>query len=405
MIIEINGAGFVNKGAELMLATVCDRLRREIPGVRLAMPAHHGFDFEQRARYNLEMVVRPPGYSNSRTVKAMLQDGLLVGLANTPLSRMIGLVPVDEVGALIDISGYGFGDKWPAATTRRFARRASVLKQQGKPVIMLPQMLGPFTVTGQADAFRRLTQSVDLIYARDQESLKYAQVLDMGGVMRISPDITIPTRPVRTADVTEEYGCIVPNSRLLENNSYQDWGNRYMPRLETAARHLARRDLSVKIVQHEYHLGDSRVVDALQRSIGSDRCEVVRSTDPMVLKSVLGGAQIVVGSRFHALVSSLSMGTPAIALGWAHKYDALLQDFGLPELLDHAEHSNDHIQDLIDQVIDNRATLHRVVMENTTRLTGMIESMWDEVFTSLGRPLGQEQSESVHRVTHVNNIG
>ncbi|MFP4029827.1 MAG: polysaccharide pyruvyl transferase family protein [Candidatus Brocadiia bacterium] len=93
----------------------------------------------------------------------------------------------------------------------------------------------------------------------------------------------------------------------------QDWKDVYIPRLVWTAHHLQDRGLEVKIVQREYNEGDIKLVDTLAEEL--DGAEVVRDFDPRVLKGVLGEARIVVGSRFHSLVSTLSMGVPAIALG------------------------------------------------------------------------------------------
>jgi colanic acid/amylovoran biosynthesis protein len=61
--------------------------------------------------------------------------------------------------------------------------------------------------------------------------------------------------------------------------------------------------------------------------------EIVTETDPLILKRYLGTSLFVVGSRFHALVSALSQGIPVLAVGWSHKYEALLADYQQTEKL------------------------------------------------------------------------
>lgn len=382
MIIEITGAGFKNKGAHLMLETVCQRLREAKPDVRLCMPLHHDVYYRDRAKYAIELTLRKPEFG--RPTRRLAQDVICYMLGKSPLVHMVGLVPEHEIDGLIDISGYAFGDKWLVATTDRFTRRAASYKKRGKPVVMLPQMLGPFTKSGQAGAFQRLSRFVDLIYAREQESFEQAQPLVDQAVLRLAPDITIPTPSQSIPEQETGYACVVPNSRLCEQSHHQNWGDGYLPRLVVACRHLACRGLHIKIVQHEFHAADTRLVEALRQEIGSGACEVIQLSDPQILKGILGGAELVIGSRFHSLVSALSMSVPVIALGWAHKYDALLHDFGIPELIYLAENTEEELRDMIDSTLNSREVLVAALTERKTRLVDKVECMWTEVYGLFG---------------------
>lgn len=47
------------------------------------------------------------------------------------------------------------------------------------------------------------------------------------------------------------------------------------------------------------------------------------------LRYIIGRCDIFVASRFHAMVSSLSMEVPTLVIGWSHKYKEVLEMFGL----------------------------------------------------------------------------
>ena len=46
------------------------------------------------------------------------------------------------------------------------------------------------------------------------------------------------------------------------------------------------------------------------------------------LKREIGGCEILVGSRYHSCVASLSSIVPTLAIGWHHKYEELLTIYG-----------------------------------------------------------------------------
>jgi colanic acid/amylovoran biosynthesis protein len=47
------------------------------------------------------------------------------------------------------------------------------------------------------------------------------------------------------------------------------------------------------------------------------------------VKSVIGDCDLLVGSRYHALIAALSQGIPVAAIGWSHKYEELLKEANL----------------------------------------------------------------------------
>ncbi|HEX5133008.1 MAG TPA: polysaccharide pyruvyl transferase family protein [Candidatus Krumholzibacteria bacterium] len=51
------------------------------------------------------------------------------------------------------------------------------------------------------------------------------------------------------------------------------------------------------------------------------------------LRAMIGQLHLLVASRFHSMISSLSMGVPPITYGWGdHKYLEVLEEFNVPEL-------------------------------------------------------------------------
>jgi polysaccharide pyruvyl transferase WcaK-like protein len=49
------------------------------------------------------------------------------------------------------------------------------------------------------------------------------------------------------------------------------------------------------------------------------------------IQQIIQGANLVVSSRFHCMVSSLSLGVPIYVIGWGHKYLEILKSFSLED--------------------------------------------------------------------------
>jgi colanic acid/amylovoran biosynthesis protein len=108
---------------------------------------------------------------------------------------------------------------------------------------------------------------------------------------------------------------------------------------------------------------------------------VIEHDNPQVLKAVLGQASLVLGSRFHALVSSLSQGIPCIGAGWSHKYPELFADFNCRDLLIADLSDKNVLREAIGQLASPEGHIH--VTERITAAAAPImaanQCMWREV--------------------------
>ena len=62
--------------------------------------------------------------------------------------------------------------------------------------------------------------------------------------------------------------------------------------------------------------------------------EILRPTSLTHVRSLLAGASLVVGSRMHACLNALSVGTPAVPLAYSRKFAPLMADLGWPHVID-----------------------------------------------------------------------
>jgi colanic acid/amylovoran biosynthesis protein len=123
----------------------------------------------------------------------------------------------------------------------------------------------------------------------------------------------------------------------------------------------------------------------LQKLLG--KCVPVLTSDsPLILKGYLAQACLAISSRFHALVAALSQGVPAIAVGWSHKYNLLLQDYGCPEMLYTLGTPFETLDGLLEQALSesSRAELITRIESAAKRQRELVRDMWHKVDRLLG---------------------
>jgi colanic acid/amylovoran biosynthesis protein len=250
--------------------------------------------------------------------------------------------------------------------------------RRDRPVVLLPQAVGPFADAETAAYARKILTRADRVWVRDRCSLRHAN--DLVGTrasIGIAPDITLldpgvpPSGP--EADVV-----VVPNGRMVEQGG---WGRaEYLAALAGAARAAETRGFSVAVMLHTREPADHHLGCELSEIVG---CRSVHERDPRAAKGRLGAAQLVIGTRFHALLGALSQGVPAVAIGWSHKYDELFADFGIADLA-RAPRSAGATASLVDHALAVLPELRAKVESRLPELQAAVAAMWIECRTVLG---------------------
>lgn len=369
MIIQVTGTGTANKGAELLLIAIQQQLARLLPEAKLAVAPSFG-SFDERARYGLRTVL--PEVPKGRWWLA----GKMMPRA---LRETSGLVSETDIDAVLDSSGFAFGDQLGAVRVQGFAQAVRRWKKQGKPVILLPQALGPFDVPEIRNAFEDIANHVDLIFARDRTSLGFAsQLVTSAAKLAHAPDFTnlVECPSPKTNDKQSYLSLLVPNSQMIAKSAASH-ARLYIPFLARCHRHLKDIGLRPAVLLHDDR-SDVRLVETLRQELNEDFV-VLAEQDPIQLKATLGRARLVIGSRFHALVGAMSQAVPAIAVGWSHKYQMLLVDYGCTDAQLSVDCDDQQLADLVSRVMSEWTTRHHCLLNANDRLRQQSQKMWEQV--------------------------
>ncbi len=374
MIIEIRKAGFINKGAELMLLAILQQIKQRYPDAKIAMvptTASGGQPFHKFA---------PLGIFPKFSVRRMGIDlGVLLNIFPATLRERFGIILDKEINVVLDAAGFSYSDQWGEASCRELAISVKNWKKNGAKVILMPQAFGPFLNKKNRNNMAFVMDSADLVFAREEKSYEY--LMDISGKhdhVYIAPDFTNILSGTLPEGFDKE-NCrfaIVPNSRMLDKLGEKERKN-YIPFLLAVSECLTERGEKPFILIHE----DSDLTVAHEVASKTEM-PIISESDPIKIKGIIGACRGMVGSRFHGLVSALSQGVPALAMGWSHKYEMLFNDYDLPEGIFPITESRENLLDRLDDIFagENYRKKKRNLEEVSKRIKAESMEMWGRVF-------------------------
>jgi colanic acid/amylovoran biosynthesis protein len=375
LIIEIRKAGFSNKGAELMLLSIVARLRVAYPDATLTMTPSSPNGSEPFAKLTALGL-----YPKASLHRLGVEWGDAASLIPHRLRQRYGLVLDREVDVVIDAAGFAYSDQWGAASSLELQRTTRRWRRRGTRVILMPQAFGPFTNPVIRSAILSSVDNADLVMPRDAVSYRYlTEVTGERDYIQQYPDFTNLIEGIVPRSVEPEtFGvAIVPNVRMIDKTE-KNASDQYLPFMIRCAERLLELNARPYLLVHE-GVDDKRLAEQISQVCGG--VPIVMEDDPLRIKGILGSSDAVVASRYHALVSALSQGVPAVATGWSHKYNELFEDYSFAEGVLSIDDDFANTQAMLGKLVDiesNRA-ISAQLLQSSARLKVLSEAMWTAV--------------------------
>src|SRR5690606_23028564 len=142
--------------------------------------------------------------------------------------------------------------------------------------------------------------------------------------------------------------AIVPNYRMIDKTDAAE-SHAYIPFLIRATKYLVENNKQPFLLVHE-GTKDLMLAEKVSEAVGG--IPIIKETDPLHIKGILGTCEATIGSRFHGLVSALSQGVPSLATGWSHKYLRLFEDYEFAEGVVAVTASDEILKEKLDLLIN-----------------------------------------------------
>jgi len=379
MNILVVGGHFYNKGAHLMMKAVVDELSK-YPEYNLFLSPCAGTK-EQIKNLGYQTIDYPFKHvTDYRGFEIFYYGGFFLKYLR---EQYKGKFPVDKIDAVLDVSGFAYSDQWGKKAVKNVNKLIEFFKKRNAKYIFLPQAFGPFSSAEIREGMKKAIDNCDLIIARDKDSYGMLTDIVQSKKIKLYPDITIKVKNhEKVIKDISNYSCVVPNERMLDQGreywpegKYLEYVNNVIKRL------LAETDHNVLILIHDKGIGDTDLANRLKENFPDEnRVIVYYEDDTMKLKSILGQANLVIGSRFHALVSALSQNVPSMALGWSHKYKMLFDEYEIGDFS--FDKPKDELFNTVLQRLLNDES-RKKILDNISKSNLILEKknkeMWSEV--------------------------
>jgi polysaccharide pyruvyl transferase WcaK-like protein len=226
----------------------------------------------------------------------------------------------------------------------------------GRPLILLPQTLGPFKSAIARSVSAWIMRSAAAVYSRDRESLEIASELlaNRTANLRFSHDMAFALRGrpraesawLDTRDTSRPLVGLNISGLLLRGGytgaNMFGLSSDYPSLMRALIPQLVSLGADVALVSHVKGRGAEGESDAdaseklfaeLSGKCGSSLRVISPEYDHREIKDLIGRCDFFLGSRMHACIAALSQGVPAVGLAYSRKFLGVFETVGAEDLV------------------------------------------------------------------------
>lgn len=381
LVIQIDGGGSQNKGAELMLHAVLSAIQQTVPDAEVILNCRTDKLQFMQHYYGLKMRLR-----RSEWKQDIIKRFHLVRLSSIVSPSMSNYFtrysPRHGVDVVFNIGGYQFGDQWHHTTAQvnMWKNYLSTLAHNGTKIIFLPQAFGPFEAITSQQIAEILHQYADILIARDEISFENLRNVGVpSGKLWLYPDFTASVKPEHTIYSEQFSGrvCFIPNYKMITSGRqcHSDYVHSFCRLIDVALS----TGHEVFLLNHE-GARDEALCREISEASGTP-VPVCSGLNGLQTKAVISNSYLVVSSRYHGVASALNSGVPCLSTSWSHKYQTLLKGFGQEHAVVDLEDMNEatrKLEDLLTSPANQQ--VRKELMEKNRALQMHIESMWNAIW-------------------------
>ncbi len=410
MKFVIIGSAFSgNKGAASMLESSLQTLSDKYPQAQFTLLSMYPQADQKLNNYkNLTVLPAKPLY---------------IGLVLNPLSLIYRILPplrgvitkkspqikaIKEANVLLDQGGITFNDGREIFLLYNIA---SILPGLfvGTKVIKCAQAMGPFKKPLNKIAAKAMLPRLSLIIARGSQTASFLTENNLNKNAALATDyafaLNITNKERFSAERILKIACkkskikgktlVGISPSVVVKKQYQKDGNDYIELMSGFINYLHTKGYATMLVPHsartntdKTHNNDLPLCKEIYAKV-SDKTSCVfidEEVSAQALRHLIAQTELFVACRFHAMVSSLASGVPTLVLGWSHKYDEILDLFGVKNFsIDSASLNAKKLQNSFEDLAAQRTEIAKKLKKELPKVKKLALSHVDLIDKTLNR--------------------
>jgi polysaccharide pyruvyl transferase WcaK-like protein len=386
-IVSIGPALSGNKGAAAMIESAVQTLSKEYPKAQFTLLSCYPSEDKRINPYeNLEVLNSSPLYLALIINPAALLYRVFPFLRKFISKKVPEIKALAEADVVLEQGGITFADGRIKYLIFNIATILPAIFME-KKIVKCAQALGPFETFINRTVAKIFLPMMELIVARGAKTADHLQELGLDNyvegadyafaleitdeikkqmqdteyprffkddkkVVGISPSVVVKKKCDKSGI---DYVKITANfiNWLVEDKDYRVALIPHSVRLDTEKTHNNDLPLSKQIVNN------------INQKDREDVLFIDTDLDSQSLRYLIGKCDLYVASRFHSMVSSLTMGVPTGVIGWSHKYKEVLDMFGVKKYaISSVNLDNESIKSLFNKVEKDSAGIKKLLEKN-----------------------------------------
>lgn len=266
--------------------------------------------------------------------------------------------------------GDGFSDIYSTTTFLSRLPDIWIAMKEKRPVVILPQTIGPFKDNANYAIAKRILQYAQSVFVRDD---KFASELDKMGVKyELTKDLSayMPPEPF---DIDIKPNAIGVNvSGLAYSNSFRTLAGQfeaYPELIDRLIRHFRDNGHTVYLIPHSYNYenpeesNDDMVACRQAYERLTDKKNVVFVDKDLIspqVKFVISRMKFFIGTRMHANFAAIYTGVPLFGLAYSYKFEGAFNANGLDGKAQTAMINNIKTND-IEEIIEKVENIYKIL--------------------------------------------